>query len=263
MDLLTLATELAREGAAFVRRRTGGARVVATKSSELDVVTAVDRGAETLIRDALAAARPLDGFLGEESGHRPGSSGLTWIVDPLDGTVNFLYGAAPCAVSVAVVSGPPDRWTPGAGGWTAEAGAVVTLPGGEVFAAARGRGATLDGRPLRASGESALSRGLVSTGLAYDRAARAGQLAVLAELAPVVRDIRMSGSACADLCAVAAGRLDGYYERGLGPWDHAAGALIAREAGAVVAGPGGGPPDGELVLAAAPGIAAALRRVVG
>ncbi|WP_308272083.1 inositol monophosphatase family protein [Kitasatospora sp. SUK 42] len=256
MDLLTLATEVAREGAAYVRGRAGEAFVVATKSSELDVVTATDREAEALIRDALLAARPLDGFLGEESGHRPGSSGLTWIVDPIDGTVNHLYRSAPCAVSVAVVSGWP-------GAWTAEAGAVVTLPAGEVFAAARGRGATLDGRPLRASGETRLGRALVSTGLAYDRAARARQLAVLAELAPDVRDVRMSGSACADLCAVAAGRLDGYYERGLGPWDHAAGALIAREAGAVVEGPGGGPPDGELVLAAAPGIAAALRRAVG
>ncbi|MFJ6135771.1 inositol monophosphatase family protein [Kitasatospora sp. NPDC092286] len=257
MDLLTLATAVARRGADFVlSRRVAAVSVVATKASELDVVTAVDREAETLIREALRAARPRDGFLGEESGHRPGGSGLTWIVDPIDGTVNYLYRAVPYAVSVAVGSGPPEAWT-------AEAGAVVVLPAGEVFAAARGSGATLDGRPLRASGETRLDRALIGTGLAYDREARAGQLAVLGRLAPGVRDVRMSGSACADLCAVAAGRLDGCYERGLGPWDHAAGALIAREAGAVVEGPDGGPPDAELVLAAAPGIAAALRRAVG
>ena len=245
----------------------GVVTVARTKSTPTDVVTAADLAAERRLREVLAAERPDDGVLGEEEGHAGGRSGLTWVLDPLDGTVNYLYGTGAYAVSVAVVEGPPR---PGA--WRALAGAVLDVERGQTFSAAAGGGARLDGPlpgggradglPLSASGCTALSGCLLGTGFGYDPEVRRAQGRVIAALLPQVRDVRRVGSAALDLCMVAAGRLDAYLERGLHPWDHAAGVLVAREAGAVVTGPDGGPPDGDLVLAAAPGVAAELARAV-
>lgn len=255
-DLLAIATEAAEAASELLRaRRASGVSVIATKSSELDIVTRADGDAEALIRSMILAARPDDGFLGEESAAAglPGTSGVTWIVDPLDGTVNYLYGAGPYAVSIAAVSGPPEPAE-----WTALVGVVVVCTEQVTFAATRDGGATADGAPIAASREDRLDLALVSTGLAYDRLVRREQAETIAGLAPDVRDLRMGGSAATDLCLVAAGRLDAYYERRLGPWDYAAGALIVREAGGSVRNGAGGAPDGDLVLAAGAGLIDAL-----
>ncbi|WP_025156426.1 inositol monophosphatase family protein [Leifsonia aquatica] len=257
--LLALATGTAEEAAALLReRRSVGVTVAATKSSLLDIVTEADRTAEELIRRRILAARPEDGFIGEEGTAVAGSSGVTWIVDPLDGTVNYLYEAGPYAVSIAAVSGPaaPDAWR-------ALVGAVVVCTEQVTYAASEGNGATADGRPIGCSREDRLELALLATGFGYDRVARVGQAADVARVAPSVRDLRMGGSAAAELCLVASGRLDAYYERRLSPWDYAAGALIVREAGGVVEGPGGGTPDDELVLASAPALITPLRELLG
>jgi myo-inositol-1(or 4)-monophosphatase len=257
-DLLALARSVAEEAAALIRlRRADGVAVADVKSSPVDVVTEVDREAEALIRRRLAEARPDDGFLGEESGAAEGSSGLTWVVDPIDGTVNFLYGIPHYAVSIAVVEGEPDPQR-----WRALAGCVVNAGTGEVFEATAGGGAFLDGVPLTVAEPVELSQALVATGFAYDAGVRAEQGALVASLVSRVRDIRRMGTASLDFCAVAAGRMDAYVERTLKPWDHAAGALIAAEAGALVTGAGDAAPDHELVLAAHPRVAADLKRLL-
>ena len=258
--LLDLARRIALQAAEFAfDARRGGVSVAATKSSPVDIVTAVDRDTEALIRRLVLEARPDDGIVGEEDDARIGTSGVNWVVDPIDGTVNFLYGVPAWAVSVAVVAGSTDP-----AHWTALAGVVVNPSTGEVFEARAGGGARLDGGRLQVNADVPLSHALVGTGFSYSSEARRAQAEVLLELLPRVRDIRRMGSAALDLCAVASGRLDAYYERGLNPWDHAAGALIAQEAGARVGGPGGGAGSVELVLAAAPGLygelAEALRR---
>ncbi len=253
-ELLTLARDTAvRAGELAKLRRSEGVSVAASKSSSVDIVTEADRETERLIRDALAAARPNDGFYGEESGAEKGSSGLTWIVDPIDGTVNFLYGIPHYAVSIAVVEGEPDPLT-----WTALAGCVVNPASGEVFTATAGSGAFLGSEPIRVADAVDLSQALVATGFAYDSVVRGEQGRLVAGLLPLVRDIRRQGTASLDLCFVAAGRLNAYFERTLSPWDHAAGALIAREAGARVTGVAGQPPSRDGILAAHPDVAALL-----
>jgi myo-inositol-1(or 4)-monophosphatase len=253
-DLLSTAREIAlRAGELAQRRRSEGVSVAASKSSPVDIVTEADRETERLIRDALAQARPHDGFLGEESGAEVGSSGLTWVVDPIDGTVNYLYGIPHYAVSIAVVEGEPDPLT-----WSALAGCVVNPASGEVFTASLGGGAFLGDRRLEVPGPVPLAEALVGTGFAYDSGVRGEQGVLVASLLPLVRDIRRLGTASLDLCFVASGRLDAYFERMLSPWDHAAGALIAREAGAVVKGRGDAAPSRELVLAGRPDVAVAL-----
>ncbi len=261
--LLDLARAIALEaGGLAARRRAEGVEVAGTKSSVVDVVTAADREVEELVRSRIADARPEDAVLGEEGGGVAGTSGLTWVVDPIDGTVNYLYGIPQYAVSIGVVEGDPDPAT-----WTALAGVVFAPRTGELFLAATGGGAamsTADGadRPVAVGPSPPLAEALVGTGFGYDAGERALQGAVVAGLLPRVRDVRRQGAASLDLCAVACGRLDAYFERGLAPWDHAAGALIAREAGAVVTGRDRGAPGRELVLAAAPGLAAELRAVL-
>ena len=220
---------------------------VDTKSTPTDVVTLMDRRSEELARRELRARRPADGSLGEEGLDAVGSSGITWVVDPIDGTVNYLYDLPGWAVSVAAE----------AGGETVVG--VVTVPRfGETFSAVRGRGATRNGVPIHVSGCRELSQAMVATGFGYAAARRARQAAVLATVLPQVRDIRRFGAASVDLCSVACGRVDGYYERGLQPWDLAAGGLVAREAGARVTGLAGAPAGADLVLAAGPGLHAAL-----
>jgi myo-inositol-1(or 4)-monophosphatase len=257
-ELLDLARTIALEaGELAARRRAEGVEVAATKSSIVDVVTAADREVEELVRGRIADARPDDAILGEEGGGTGGTSGLTWVVDPIDGTVNYLYGIPHYAVSIAVVEGDPDPAT-----WTALAGAVHAPPIGELFEAERGGGARLNDRPIAVGTRPPLAQALVATGFAYDAGTRERQGAVVAALLPRVRDIRRQGVASLDLCSVGCGRLDAYFERTLSPWDHAAGALIAREAGAVVTGHGDAAPGRDFTLAAVPGLASELAAVL-
>jgi myo-inositol-1(or 4)-monophosphatase len=253
-ELRGLARDLAEAAGAVLREhRRGDVTVARTKSSRTDVVTAADLAAETELRRLLARARPDDGVLGEEEGLVPGTSGLTWVVDPLDGTVNFLYDTGTYAVSVAVVRGEPNPYD-----WDVVAGAVHDVERSQMYSAAAGEGADLDGVAIEASGCDRLDRCLLGTGFSYEAEVRAHQAEAMAYLLPRVRDLRRVGSAALDLCMVGSGKFDGYVEQGLNPWDHAAGGLVATEAGAVVHGPDGGRPDRRLVVAAAPGVAAAL-----
>ena len=212
------AAELVREGA----RRT--VVVSGTKSSPVDVVTEVDKDAERLIYDRLMALRPRDGFLGEEGARSSSQSGVSWLVDPIDGTVNFVYGIPQYAVSIAALV--EDRPV---------AGVVVDVARGEVFEATLGGGARCDGREIVVRAPVPLEQRLVLTGFNYVADVRARQADAAARMLRVVRDIRRLGSAALDLCAVGAGRADGYVEEGLHPWDGAAGGLVATEAGAALA----------------------------
>ncbi|MGO3885009.1 MAG: inositol monophosphatase family protein [Mycetocola sp.] len=250
-ELVTLATAIAQEAAELVaRRKAEGVSVAATKSNAVDIVTAVDRESEELIRERIRAARPQDGFFGEESGSGGnGTSGLTWVVDPIDGTVNYLYGIPDYAVSIAVVQGEPEPRS-----WQALAAVVVNAATGEVFTAARGEGATRNGEPLHVNSNVPSDRALIGTGFGYDPRRRVWQAGLVRELLAEVRDIRRLGSAALDLCYLAQGRIDGFFERGLQPWDHAAGALVAAEAGATVEGLNGAPASSDFLLAAAPGL---------
>jgi myo-inositol-1(or 4)-monophosphatase len=253
--LRDLAERVARDAGRLVATgRAGGVEVAATKSSPVDVVTALDTASEQLVRESLEAARPQDAILGEELGRRPGRSGLTWVVDPIDGTVNFLYGIPAYAVSIAVGTGDPT--VPGS--WTGLAACVHAPAQGRTYTAARGAGAWREdeaGRTrLRVNEAVPLSRALVGTGFGYRAQRRAAQGRVVAALLPRVRDIRRAGCASLDLCAVAAGELDAYYERGLQPWDLAGGELVAIEAGAAVTGLAGESAGEELTLAGAPSV---------
>lgn len=237
-SLLEIAVEIGGEAAELIARmRHEGVSIAATKSSSVDVVTAADRAAEDLIRTRLTERRPDDGFYGEESGASESASGLTWIVDPIDGTVNYLYGIPEYAVSIAVAEGPVGE-EPSA--FTALAGAVIAPALGETYTAVLGGGAFCNGDELRLpdAGPESLAQALVATGFSYRAERRVLQAEVLLGLIGRVRDVRRRGAASLDLCAVAAGQVDAYYEFGLSPWDHAAGSLIAREAGARVSGLG-------------------------
>ena len=253
-ELLALAVDVAREAAELVARgRSSAADSVDVKSSPVDVVTAVDRASEELITARLLAARPDDGLLGEEGAERTGTSGVRWVVDPIDGTVNFLYDLPGYAVSIAAeVDG------------VVRAGVVLNVATGELFTATLGGGAELSSPglpgPVRLSGSRpvSLEQTLVATGFGYRVEQRRAQGAVVALLLPRVRDIRRHGSSALDLCAAAAGRVDAYYELDLKPWDHAAGALVAAEAGLVVTGLGGRPFAEPMAVAAAPTIAEPL-----
>ncbi|GAB3396871.1 inositol monophosphatase family protein [Humibacter soli] len=257
-ELLDLARNIAVEAGELVRmRREQGVEVAATKTAPEDIVTAADRESENLIRGRIAEARPDDGFCGEESDATAGSSGLSWIVDPIDGTVNYLYGIPDYAVSIAVVEGDPDPLT-----WRALASAVVNPASGEVFTASAGGGAFLGTRRLQVATGKQLSLSLVGTGFSYDSRRRGLQAEAVSMLIPRVRDIRRIGSAALDLCNVATGRLDAYYEKGLKPWDHAGGALVAVEAGAKVGGLHGVPASRALTIAAEPGLWAQLEPII-
>jgi myo-inositol-1(or 4)-monophosphatase len=194
------------------------------------VGAAADREAERVVRELLDAERPGDGLLAEEGSDVSSASGRRWLVDPLDGTVNFLYGFPAWAVSVALEDGRGMS-----------VGVVLDPVRDECFAAQRGGGARLNGVPLAVSSEVDLSRAMVATGFSYEPERRARQADLLLEVLPRVRDIRRAGAAALDLCYLAAGRVDAYYERGLNPWDWAAGRLIVEEAGGVVADLDGDP----------------------
>jgi len=249
LELRALAVGVAREAGDLLADRAGQVEVAATKSSPTDVVTEMDRRSEELIRSRILAARPSDAILGEEGGliGNAGNAPVLWVIDPLDGTVNYLYGLHDWAVSIAAeVAGE------------IVAGAVCVPVRGELFSAVKGGGALLES----ADGESKLhcntgvplERALIGTGFGYLAARRKVQGEVVAAMLPQVRDIRRIGVASIDLCAVAAGRLDGFYERGLNYWDWAAGALVAAEAGAAAGGLDGRPVSQSLTVVAGPGL---------
>ncbi len=226
-ELESLAETIAREaGELAQRRRAEGVSIAATKSALADIVTEADREVEALIRERLREHRPGDGFLGEESDASASDTGITWVVDPIDGTVNYAVGIPHYAVSIAAVRGVPEP-----GEWEALAAAVYAPPLGEMFHASLGGGAWLGDQRLSVQHETSPAGALLATGFGYDPATHAGDLARVARVMPIARDVRRMGAASLDLCAVAAGRLDGYFERGLKAWDHAAAALIVTEAG--------------------------------
>lgn len=228
-DLRLLAAEIAREaGELAQRRRAEGVALAATKSTLADIVTEADREVEALIRARLHEARPGDGFFGEESAAAEGTTGLTWVVDPIDGTVNYAYGLPVYNVSIAVVRGGTDPQT-----WEAQAGAVFAPVLGELFTAAAGEGAKLGEQALAVS-ETTAAGALLATGFGYDPSTHDGDIETVRRVMPMARDVRRMGAAAIDLAYVAAGRLDGYFERGLNPWDFAAGALLVAEAGGAV-----------------------------
>lgn len=240
-------------GRLIVQERPAGLGVAQTKTSLTDVVTEMDRRSERLIRDELAHRRPDDGVLGEEGTSDAGSSGITWVVDPIDGTVNYLYEIPAYAVSIAACTGDisrPEELVP-------VAGAVYNPVTDELFHGHRGGGAHLSvglrQHPLSVSGTKDLGMALLGTGFGYEAAKRERQGAVLAELIGDVRDVRRIGSAALDLCSIAAGRLDVYFESGLNPWDRAAGQLLVREAGGVVRG-AHQEPDKHMVIAGPAGL---------
>jgi myo-inositol-1(or 4)-monophosphatase len=249
--LLALAEDVAASAATMLRESLGRRRTIETKSSATDMVTEMDRAAEAHIVERLLAARPDDGVLGEEGASRPGTSGVRWVIDPVDGTTNFVYGFPAFAVSIAA-----ER------DGAAVAGVVANVPLGEVFTARAGGGARLDGEPIHCSETTGLPSALVATGFNYDAARRAHQAGVLSTVIPRIRDIRRAGAASLDLCSVACGRVDAYYETGLHAWDFAAGALVATEAGALVSDLDGRLPAGEFVMAAPPALAGPLRRLL-
>lgn len=244
-ELLTLAVETAAATVAFLRDGREGlgnaAGDVTTKSSPTDVVTAMDRAAESMIVDRVLAIRPDDGVLGEEGASHPGTSGVRWVIDPVDGTVNYLYRLPSWSVSIGVeVDGE------------IVAGVVHDGPRDIVWTGLAGGGAFRDGVPVGCSTETDLSTALVATGFSYDADRRRAQGQVIAAVLPRVRDIRRLGSAALDLCSAAAGHVDAYFEQSLNPWDLAAGGLIAREAGCRVEGLHGADAGRRMVVAAPP-----------
>ncbi|MBY8871175.1 inositol monophosphatase [Micromonospora sp. PLK6-60] len=247
-ELLEIAVNVARDAAATAHRmRAEGVSVAATKSTATDVVTAADRAVERQVLDALGRLRPGDAVLGEEYGEGDTGpadpDGVRWIVDPIDGTVNYLYGLPNSAVSLAAeVAGE------------VVAGVVRNINTGEEWTATLGGGAYRDGVPLRCSTETDLGQALVATGFGYDAKRRLHQARVVTGLIAQVRDIRRFGAAAIDLCLAAEGRVDAYYEKGLNAWDLAAGGLVATEAGLRVAGLAGRAAGPDLVVAAPPAL---------
>jgi myo-inositol-1(or 4)-monophosphatase len=250
-ELLAVAVEAARAAAAILVERyedARGPRGLQTKSTPTDLVSDADLAAERAIRDVLARRRPDDSILGEEGADVTGTTGLRWVVDPLDGTVNYLFGIPQWCVSIACEG---------------HAAAILDPLRGELFEVVAGEAPTLDGKPLRASDRADLSTALVATGFNYDAAVRARQAEVAAAILPRVGDIRRLGSAALDLAWTAAGRYDAYYERGVNLWDIAAGAMLCTAAGLEVRelAPDEGLPGG--VLAGPAALVAPLSELVG
>lgn len=254
-DALPIAWRCATTAGAFLRDERPRALIVDTKSSPTDAVSIMDRSSEQLIVREVLAAYPEDGFLGEEGGERPSRSGRRWIVDPLDATVNYLYGIPLWGVSVALED---EKGT--------VLGVVAVPEADEVYVAVRGAGSWLvkrgRGRRLHGSSCTDLGQALVATGFGYSAERRVRQAQVVEGAISHVRDIRRSGCAVVDFCWLARGRLDAFYEYGLNHWDHAAGALIAREAGMSVTNLTGGADLDPFFVASAPAIAPDLREVL-
>jgi myo-inositol-1(or 4)-monophosphatase len=238
-ELEQVAAATARTAAALVGSTYGRPRAVGEKSSPTDVVTETDLRAEELIRAQLGDATPRAGILGEEGESTERRARLQWVVDPLDGTVNFLYGVPLFGVSVAAALDGEIV-----------AGAVIDVLRGELFSAHRGGGARLDGEPLAVSGCALLPSALVTTGFSYKAALRDLQGAIAHRVLSRARDLRCFGSSALELCWVACARVDAYYQSDTAIWDISAGALIAAEAGARVELPC--PENDDLVIAATP-----------
>ena len=233
-DLLELAVQIAKKAGALLLERPAHLSVD-TKTSDIDIVTQMDKLSEKLIVDSILANRPDDGIIGEEGATRPSKSGYTWVIDPIDGTVNYFYNMHGWSVSIAIrdVNG-------------VVIGVVYAPTLNSLFTATRGGGAYLNGNPIKANNPVELNKALIATGFHYRNELREIQLKQFTELILKVRDIRRNGSAAMDICNVAAGLVDGYYEMGLHPWDRDAAELIATEAGAQVS------VHGELTIAAGP-----------
>ena len=239
-ELLELAKRVGREAGELLQKRPTTFEV-STKTSAIDVVTQMDSQSETHIVSEILKARPNDGIIGEEGSERTSKSGITWVIDPLDGTVNYLYGLPGWNVSIAAKDSDG-----------VVVGVVVAPTINSTWYASRGGGAFLNEQPIKCNDVVELNRALIATGFAYDLDARPAQLAQLSELLNRIRDIRRNGAAAVDLCHVAMGALDGYFEKGLQEWDLAAGGLIASEAGAKVTTVAG------TTIAAAPSLHATL-----
>jgi myo-inositol-1(or 4)-monophosphatase len=251
-DLLQLAETVAREaGAQLLEAYAAPAQAVESKSTPTDLVSAADQAAEDLILSRIATSRPDDGFLGEEGTDTEGRSGLRWVVDPLDGTTNYLFRLPQWAVSIAC----EDREG-------ALIGVVYDPPRDEMWSGVRGGPALLDGEPVQGSGRTDMGTALIATGFGYDADVRRAQAARVADLLPLVRDIRRMGSAALDLAWTAAGRYDAYYERGVHHWDIAAGTLLCACAGLVVEDLAPAPPEADGILVATPALIAPMRERV-
>jgi myo-inositol-1(or 4)-monophosphatase len=252
-ELRALAESVAREAGALLLEAFHGPELrVSAKSTPTDLVSEADHAAEKLIRDRLQAARPDDGILGEEGGDQSGTSGVHWVVDPLDGTVNFLFGIPQWAVSIAAED---ENGT--------LVGIVYDPPRNELFAAERGGPAIRDGHPIRSPGKTDMATALVGTGFGYDAEVRRAQAVIAARLLPEVRDLRRLGSAALDLAWTACGRLDAFYEHGLNAWDFAAGGLICECAGLEIRHLAPVGPSNPGVLVAPPELAEALEPFLG
>lgn len=249
LQLEAVAVDVARLAANHVRSRLGAVRDAVAKSSPTDIVTDTDIETEQLIRHELEARSPGSSIVGEELADQHGESNVGWIVDPLDGTINFLYNLPVVSVSVAATLHG-----------TVVAGAVADVLLGETFSATTGQGARCDGVTIAVSGGQDLTNSLIGTGFSYDAVRRADEAAVVSRVLPAARDIRCFGSAALQLCWVGSGRLDACYQRGLKIYDYAAGALIATEAGAEVEQPSDN--DDELLLATSPQLLSAIRDIV-
>ena len=248
--LVSLAQEAARRaGELLLERFRGPASGVNAKSTHTDLASDADRDAEKLLTDLIRESRPQDGFLGEEGGETGGAGGLRWVLDPLDGTINFLFGLPAWCVSIAAADNEGTVL-----------GVIHNPLMGETFSATRGGGARLDGAPIKVSDRSELSSALVATGFSYEAARREEQGRTVGLLLPKVRDIRRAGSASLDFASLACGRVDAYYEGPLAPWDRLAGGLIATEAGAVVTELPIRNGDETVVVAANPSLHPALER---
>jgi myo-inositol-1(or 4)-monophosphatase len=248
-ELLTLARRLATEAGEFLLDGFRGERVaIETKSSSNDMVSEMDRGAERMLVDGILAARPHDGILGEEGTDTVGTSGVRWVIDPLDGTTNYLYGQPQWSVSIGIeIDG------------VASVGVVDAPMLRETYTAAIGTGAWCNERAIHASACDTLASALLATGFGYEAALREWQGGIVHTLLPEIRDIRRAGSAALDLCFVASGRVDAYYERGCNAWDLCGGSVIVREAGGYSTGLVDEDPSRHLVVAAGPSLHPKLR----
>lgn len=221
-ELLELALGIAERAGELLLQRPLTFEVT-SKSVAIDIATQMDRESEKFIVDSLLSARPDDGIIGEEGSNRPSSSGITWVIDPIDGTVNYLYGLPGWSVSIAAKDSEGVL-----------IGVVLSPTIGSTWSATRGGGAYFNGKNIHCNEPIALDRALIGTGFVYDVSKRASQGKVVAALLPQVRDIRRMGSAAVDICYVAMGAFDGYFEMGLKEWDVAAASLVASEAGALI-----------------------------
>jgi len=245
-ELLKIADSVARAAGKHLMNRPASFTFT-EKSSAVDFATQMDKQAEELIVKQLLTYRPDDGIIAEEGSAKESKSGITWVIDPLDGTVNYLYGLPGWNVSIAAKDN--DGVVVG----------VVNAPSIDGFwSGIRGGGATYNGVKIKCNNPVELQKALLGTGFAYDLNLRVSQGETMAKLLPRIRDLRRNGAAAVDLCYVAMGALDGYFESSLNEWDHAAGGLIAIEAGAVVSGRGGGAPNSDLVVCAGPALHAQL-----